>query len=195
MYLYLHRTDVLDLDDGVPNLGFELLTDEVDDPPDLLPQRLDELLVAGRRHARILAGHGLAADLERLAGFAVRRRLPGVESVARSWMTRGTAGKGPGAAVVFDTALDEPAGPEPDLMALCDRAGLKATTVAVPAVDPPTAPAVSALVRTTAVALLAARALGRYWWSRPIDLDTLVLDSAWDHLEALSGGDTRLTGR
>ncbi|WP_460401635.1 hypothetical protein [Actinophytocola sediminis] len=41
------------------------------------------------------------------------------------------------------------------------------------------------IIRTLSVALIAARAAGRYGWTTPVDLDQLVTDTAWDHLDSL----------
>lgn len=187
VYLTVRSTRTLTLDGFSPSFGYEVLTLEPGDEPAMLVERMDELLVASRRQAKFLAGHHLAPDLDRLAGFATTRRFPGVDGVRQLWSNR--AEKGRGMAKMVDTAHDfDPPGPVA-LTAACGRANLTATVLA----DPDSAPGRSdpavlvrqALTRTLAVGLIAARSTGRYDWSSPVDVDELVTAAAWDQLDAL----------
>ena len=85
---------------------------------------------------------------------------------------------------MLDTAHDLGQSPETDLTATCERVALKASSIAEP--DGRASPADTAqraLTRTLAIALIAARATGRYDWTSTIDLDELVLSVAWDQLD------------
>lgn len=74
-----------------------------------------------------------------------------------------------------------------DLAAVCERVGLTAATVADPDGSTCAAETVRlALTRTLAIALVAARASGKYDWTSPVDLDELVAAAAWDHLDQLA---------
>lgn len=150
----------------------------------MLVERVDDILVACRRQATILVGHDFDPDLARLATFAAERRLPGVDTVRQQWTNRGT--KGRGMAKMFDTAHDFSQPDLTDLAVACKNAALKAATVVEPD-DPTLASTVQQVItRTLAIALLAARAGGKYDWSTPVDLDELVSDAAWDHLAQLA---------
>jgi hypothetical protein len=175
VYLYTDSTRTLTLDGQVVNFGYEVLTTEPDEPATALVERLDEILVACRRHARILAGHNLADDLAALATLGTRRRLPGIDDVRRQWSTRQTRERA--MATVIDTAHDlgQPSAAE--------RAEFHGATAPTGTTSVTAAATLhQAIVRTLAVALLAARTAGRVDWTTPVDLDQLVTDAAWDQL-------------
>jgi len=184
IYLYTDSTRTLTLDGQSLNFGFEVLTSEPCDSLAALPERLDEILVASRRHAKILAGHDFADDLASLAAFGVDRRLPGVNGVRQQWTAR--QAKERGTATVIDTAHDIGQTDSTDLTAMCEHTALKAATVAAPEGAPLAVTVRQAITRTLAIALVAARAAGRYDWTSPVDLDELVTDAAWDHLDQLA---------
>ncbi|WP_410593637.1 hypothetical protein [Amycolatopsis sp. lyj-23] len=179
-------TRTLSLDGRHLNFGFEVLSRQEPDSPTELVHRLDNIFVACRRQAKTLAGHNLDPDLARLASFAShQRRLPGVDTVRQHWANRSV--KGRGTARMLDTAHDVGQAAESDLTAICDRVALKASSVTDP--DSRASPADTAqraLTRTLAIALIAARAAGRYDWTSTIDLDELVLSAAWDQLDHLA---------
>lgn len=189
VYLKTDSTRALSLEGHHLHFGFEVLTSDETDQPAAMAERLDDLLVACRRQAKILVGHDLAPDLARLSTFAAERRLPGVDTVSQQWTDRAT--KGRGMARMFDTAHDLGLPAAAELAAACEHAALKAATVADPDGITPDETARQAITRTLATALVAARATGKYDWTVPIDVDQLVADAAWDHLAQL-GGD--LTG-
>lgn len=184
VYLYIDSTRTLSLDGRILNFGFEALTRDAGDSPAALPERFDQILVASRRHAKILAGHELAGDLTALAEFGVDRRLPGVDSVRQRWTAR--QAKERGTARVIDTAHDIGNPGVTDLAAVCELTALKAASVEPPGGTPEVVTVRQAIIRTLAIALVAARATGRYDWSAPVDLDELVTDAAWDHLDQLA---------
>lgn len=188
VYLNTDSTRSLSLDGQRLNFGFELLTSDETDKPAALVERLDDLLVACRRKAKILVGHDLAPDLARLSTFAAERRLPGVDTVRQQWSDRAT--KGRGMARMFDTAHDLGLPAAAELLTACEHAALKAATVANPDGTPPGETARLAITRTLAIALVAARAAGKYSWTAPIDVDQLVADAAWDHLAQLGDDPT-----
>ncbi|MGQ0837082.1 hypothetical protein [Actinokineospora sp.] len=139
--------------------------------------------MASRRHAKVLAGHDIAADLTALMAFGVDRRLPGVDSIRQQWTARQARERG--TAKVIDTAHDIGELAVTDLAAVCEHAALKAATLASPEGPSLAVTVRQAIVRTLAIALVAARATGRYDWTSPVDLDELVADAAWDHLDQL----------
>lgn len=183
VYLNTESTRALSLEGQSLNFGFEVLTSDETDQPTALAERLDDLLVACRRKAKILVGHDLSPDLARLMTFATERRLPGVDTVRQQWADRAT--KGRGTAKMFDTAHDLGIPAAAELVTACEHAALKAATVADPDCTPRGETARQAITRTLAIALVAARATGKYNWTAPIDLDQLVADAAWDHLAQL----------
>lgn len=180
VYLNTDGTRALSLDGQRLNFGFEVLTSEETDQPAALVERLDDLLVACRRKAKIVVGHDLAPDLARLSTFAAERRLPGVEAVRQQWTNRVT--KGRGMARMFDTAHDLGRPAAAELGSACEHAALEATTIADPDCTSPAETARQAITRTLAIALVAARATGKYEWTAPVDVEQLVTDAAWDLL-------------
>jgi len=184
VYLNTDSTRCLSLDGQHLNFGFEVLISDESEQPAKLAERLDDILVACRRQAKILVGHGLASDLARLGSFAVTRRLPGVDAVGQQWTHR--AIKGRGLATMFDTAHDIGLPKLGDLAAACEYAALKAATVAEPSNTTPAETVQQAITRTLAITLIAARCNGKYHWATPLDLDQLVTNAAWDHLADLS---------
>ncbi|MGH4016237.1 MAG: hypothetical protein ACRDSL_20400 [Pseudonocardiaceae bacterium] len=178
VYLNTDSTRTLSLEGQHLNFGFEVLTSSESEQPAALAERLDDILVASRRQAKILVGHDLAPALARLGAFAVERRLPGVDAVRQQWTDRAT--KGRGLAKMFDTAHDLGLPGLSDLAAACEHAALKAATVAEPASSTTAETVRQAIIRTLAVALVAARSTGKYDWTTPLDLDQLVTDAAWD---------------
>jgi hypothetical protein len=183
VYLTTDSTRTLSLDGRQLNFGFEVLTRQDPEPPTVIVQRLDSILVACRRQAKVLAGHELDADLARLAAFATERRLPGVDTVRQQWTDR--ANKGRSMARMFDTAHDLGQPDVTDLAGACDHAALKVATIADPDGSTAATTVRQALTRTLAIALIAARAAGKYDWTTPVDLDELVTDATWDQLDQL----------
>lgn len=179
VYLNTDSTRSLSLDGRHLSFGFEVLTSDSEQPA-ALTERLDDVLVACRRQAKILVGHDLAPDLVRLGAFAVNRRLPGVDAVRQQWTDR--TAKGRGLAKMFDTAHDLGLPGLGDLTAACEHVALIAATVAEPANTTIVETIRQAITRTLAIALIAARSHGKYDWVTPLDLDQLVTDAAWDHL-------------
>ncbi|MGH8920409.1 MAG: hypothetical protein ACRD0H_19095 [Actinomycetes bacterium] len=172
VYLNTDSTRTLSLDDQHLNFGFEVLTSDESEQPAVLAERLDGILVACRRQAKILVGHDLAPDLAQLGAFAFERRLPGVDAVRQQWTDRAT--KGRGLATMFDTANDLGLPGLSDLAVACEHAALKAATVAEPARTTTAETARQAITRTLAIALVAARSTGKYDWTTPVDLDQLL---------------------
>lgn len=184
VYLYTDSTRTLALDGQVLNFGYEVLTSQPGESTTALVERLDEVLVACRRHAKVLAGHDLARDLATLTTCGLGRRLPGVDGVRQQWTAR--QAKERGMAAVIDTAHDIAQPDATDLALLCDQAELTAIRVTVPAGTADAATVRQAIVHTLAIALLAARATGKYDWTTPVDLDQLVTETAWDQLAQLT---------
>jgi hypothetical protein len=188
IYLKIDSTRTLSLNGQHLNFGFEVLTSDESEQPAVLAERLDRILVACRRRAKILVGHDLAPDLDRLGAFAAERRLAGIDAVRQQWTDR--AVKGRGMATMFDTAHDLGLPGVSDLAVACEHAHLEAVTVAEPASTTTVGTVRQAITRTLAIAMIAVRSTGKYGWTRSLDLDRLVTDAAWDHLAVL--GDSPL---
>jgi hypothetical protein len=186
VYLTTDSTRVLVLDGQHLNFGFELLTSDETDQPTALAERLDDLLVACRRRAKILVGHDLAPDLTLLSTFATERRLPGIDGLRQQWTDRAIRGRG--MARMFDTAHDLGPPAAVELREVCECAALQAAVIADPGGAISAGTSRQAIPRTLAIGLVAARATGKYDWTTPVDIDQLVSDAAWDHLARHSDG-------
>jgi len=175
VYLPLHRTRTLRVTGQTLTFGFH--TAGADDAAQVpgLAAVADLGLMQARRHARILAGHLLAAGLAALrqeGGAALR----GLAAVERDWAGRGTA---PGRAAMVDTGIDLPGGPT--LEHACQQAGIlihpadPGCTAGQQAVG-------SAVQRALLTALVCARHLGHYTWTGPLRIGQVMADATWDCL-------------
>lgn len=204
VYLTLPGIGTLTLDGHGINFGFEVVTSDPADPPTALAERVDERLVTCRRRARVVAGHNLGPALDHLDHIAGTRRLPGVDSMRRHWADRST--KGRGTATMVDTAYDVgsacrsaagagDARDAADLAAVCRHvdlttgpdSGVYRSDPSSDANADPAGIARGALSQTLAVALVAARHVGQYRWTSPVDIDDAVTRAAWDLLGELGG--------
>lgn len=111
-----------------------------------------------------------------------------MSAVLQHWTDRAT--KGRGMARMFDTAHDLGLHAAAELRVACEHAALEAAAIADPDATTLAETARQAITHTLAIALIAARATGKYNWTVPIDVDQLVTDAAWDHLAGL-GDDSR----
>lgn len=173
VYLRTHRTQVVDVRSDTLNVGFRSTVAEVPSDEIALVEIVDRALVRGRRHAVVLAGHGLDRELARLPTPA-GRRLPGVLGVSEMWAGREARQRG--TAVMVDTERDvrpgsaqvdvalQPAprhqgAQEPDVLAACG------------------------LARCTAIALVAAAHVGAYRWTDRFAVRQAVEAVAWDRMD------------
>ena len=184
VYLPLHRTRPVTVSPDAVAFGFRAVSAT---SPQELPQVTavaDLDLMQARRHAAILAGYHLAQDLAALQppGPPARR---GISAVAADWTIRAPAA---GLAALFDCELDLPG--EPSLGRACQLAGITLTETG-PAWPAERHPALLAVERALAVALVCARHHGRYEWPGVLDTQTLMTAAAWDCLpwpQAAEGG-------
>jgi hypothetical protein len=172
VYLRTHRTRVVEVRADTLNVGFRMtVADTPGDGPALLDV-VDRALVRGRRHAVVLAGHGLGRDLARLSQPADRRR-PGVIGVADAWTSRKLAQRG--MAVMVDTEDVE------DDVAHVDGALTPIRREAF--TGEPDVLAASSLVRCLTIALVAARHVGAFEWDGRFAVRLAAEIAAWDQME------------
>jgi hypothetical protein len=164
------------------SIGYRVtLLDEPGELPELLAV-VDRTLTRARRHAAILAGHNLGADLARLLDRSAAP-LRGASGVIEAWGDRTV--KGRGMARMVDTA-DE---------ARATGAALD-MTLAAQAVALPTSPVDTAglaravLARALAIGLTAAVHAGRYHWEGTFRVVELVDRETWDLLPAGTPSDS-----
>jgi hypothetical protein len=181
VYLPLHRTRTLTVTGQMLTFGFHAAgTDDTGQVPGLAAIA-DLGLMQARRHARILAGYLLAADLAALrrAGGAALRGLAAVE---HDWAGRSAA---PGRAAMFDCGLDLPGGPP--LEQACQQAGIVIHGAGPCPIDGQQAAAL-AVQRALLIALVCARHLGHYAWTGTLPIGQVMADTTWDCLPWTSPG-------
>jgi len=184
-YLPLHRTRVLDVSEGTISFGFRAAAADDSDCLAGLVAVADLDLMQARRHALILAGHDLAAELRILREAApglVTRGLAGVEA---GWAERSAPRRG--AAVLSDTSAD--LGADHDMTALCRDAGIDGPQARLAGPDARRQPgsgelagalAAAAAERALLIALACARGTGRYLWSGHLSTSRIMAAAAWD---------------
>ena len=119
VYLPLHRTRALTVTEQTLTFGFRAAsTDDAAEMPGLAAIA-DLDLMQARRHAAILAGHLLAADLAVLRQADDAAAWRGLAAVEHEWADRGQA---TGRAAMFDCQLDLPG--SPSLEQACQQAGI-----------------------------------------------------------------------
>jgi hypothetical protein len=182
VYLPLPQTRALTVTDSTVRFGFHAIAAEEPAEAAAVTATVDALLVQARRQAAILAGHGLAEQLEALtaAGVSAGQPTRGITAVRAAWHSqpweRGLArlhdiGPQPGPATLADICAgqdlhDPPADAPP--------AGADGTWAA------------SQILRhlvghALAIALIAASNADRYRWGT-LHLDAVVEAAAWDQL-------------
>ena len=176
VYLPLHRTRPVSVTGQTLMFGFRAADAAgPGEVPDVAAAASLDLLQA-RRHAAVLAGYHLAADLAALQRSAGAAKHRGLAAVAGDWSDRSPMG---GRAAMFDRELDLP-GRLP-LGRTCREAGI------IPA-GPQSSrredrhPVRLAVERALAIALLCARHQGRYEWDGTVDTEAVMNASAWDCL-------------
>jgi hypothetical protein len=133
-------------------------------------------LMQARRHASILTGYHLGADLAALQRADGVTACRGLAAVAGDWGDRSHA---PGRADLFDCDLDL-AGDLP-LGQACQQAGISPMRTGT-APHEGRHPVTLAVERALALALLCAKHQGRYEWTGTLDTEAVMAASAWDCL-------------
>jgi hypothetical protein len=175
VYCRTHRTRVVEVRADTLNVGFRVTVAEAPGDEIGLLDIVDRALVRGRRHAVVLAGHGLGRDLAWLRTPDDRRR-PGVSGVADAWAGRRVAQRG--IAVMVDTEDDVEDGD-----ARVDVALTPARWEACG--GQPDVLAASSLVRCIAIALVAARHIGVYEWDGRFAVRQAAEMAAWDQMDGV----------
>ncbi len=159
------------------SIGFRsTVIEHPDEVPDLLAL-VDRALVRARRHAPILAGHALDADLASMTALSATRR-PGMVGVHLAWSTRSTQERG--LALMVDTSQDANS---VDLDTTLDRLRVNMPDSPGRCADV----ARTALMRCLAVGLTAAVHTSRYRWEGTFPVRHAVDQAGWD----VFGNDTR----
>jgi hypothetical protein len=172
VYLRMQRNQILDVRSDTLNLGFRAtVAEDAADEADLL-ELIDRALVRGRRHAFVLAGHGLGRDLARLPAPG-DRRLPGVIAVAEAWAGRRERQRG--MATMIDTQEDVDAAAAPVDVAL--------RPVPRQGIGEPGMIAACSLTRCIAIGLKAAANIGAYRWDGCFPVRRAAEAAAWDRME------------
>jgi hypothetical protein len=184
-YLPLDRTRVVDVAEGTVSFGFRAAAAEDGDGLAELVALADLDMMQARRHAAILAGHALSAELRCLREAApglVTRGLAGLEA---GWADRSARRRGE--AVLSDTAADLGGGH--DITALCRDAGIDGSPACSAGPDAARRPgsgdlaeslAAAAAERALVIALACARGTGRYLWSGHLSTSRSMATAAWD---------------
>ncbi|MFF0577604.1 hypothetical protein [Streptosporangium saharense] len=189
VYLRLHRTHPVALDPATIQFGFRCVVPEHTDETGQLITTADLDLLQARRHAAVLTGHSLLADLHRLAkASALLRR--GISAVEADWTQRRTTQRN--LAQMIDTADTKLAGD--DLLHRCLWARIEPHTaphcLALPIAfvskhqqgDPDAQEwlALATVEKALIVALTASRLADRCRWVGRTDISQLLAATAWD---------------
>lgn len=183
-YLLLHRTRTVTITGPELAFGFRVVSTADWAALPELARAADLDLARAGRHAAVLAGLGLAGDLDRLQSLAGGQALRGAAAVLRDWAGRDTPARGK--ALMVDCGLDLPAGP---LDQACQQARISLgagwdQTQTGDAADVMMA-AAGSTGRALMIALLAGRHLGRISWPRDLDITEIITASAWDQFPHL----------
>lgn len=162
-----------DVREDTLSIGFRatVLQDELEVPN--LIALLDRALTRTRRHAAILAGHGIGDELARIVALSPRT-LRGAVGVRDAWAGRSTRERG--IALMVDTSAEAStvaAELDPDVGSL--HVTCRCTSCA------PSLARV-ALARCLAIGLTAAAHTGRYRWERRFDTSDAIDRAGWDVL-------------
>lgn len=173
IYMRVTPARRLTVDPATVPFGFRAAVAGAPDETAALLDLFDGALVRARRHAYLLAGSGLGADLARLDTLA-RGGHPGIATVFAAWDARAT--KDRGLARLHDIA-DLPGSGDPDLdVDPFHRPG--------PTDMPPAPTATDALTRCLAIGLAAGRQAGLLTWEGTFTARSAVDAAAWDILSA-----------
>jgi hypothetical protein len=180
VYLRVRRRgSTQQISDDTLSIGFRTaVIEDGTEVPDLLTMA-DRALTRARRHAAIMAGHWLSADLDRLNTRAAVP-LRGVDGVLSAWSDR--TGKQRGVAVMIDTGseanktgadLGMPLQPAPEQVPDCPDCAAQVAR--------------RALTRCLAVGLTAALHTSRYAWEGTFRVPEAIERAGWDVLSGPGG--------
>jgi hypothetical protein len=186
VYLPLHKTMMLAVTEQTLAFGFRAASigDAAEAPS--LAAMADLDLLQARRHAAVLAGHLLLADLTALRRGAGSAPMRGLAAVEKAWADRQTPRRG--MAMMIDAAADLPAAP--GLGEACHQARI---AFAAGRCWPARAAdseliAAQAVERALVIALICARHLGRYEWDSALSSGAIMTAQAWDCFPELAPG-------
>ena len=177
VYLPLHRTQMLAITEETLTFGFRAASATCAAETPLLAAVADVDLLQARRHAAVLAGHRLPADLhvlrKHMAGMAMR----GLAAVAQDWADRHTHRRS--TATMIDSAEDLPA---PGGLAEASRYAHIASGAGCSQQQPTDTELIAArtVERALVIALACARHLRRYHWPTTIDTRPMMVANTWD---------------
>ncbi len=182
VYLPLHRTRAVTVTEETVAFGFRTASIDDDDEVHALAAVADLDLMQARRHAAILTGHALLADISvlRTAGTAALR---GLAAVGSAWADR--AGSARGMAVMIDTAEDLPGAG--GVAGACGQASIRVCGGGACRCwqgEQGGGEPVAGLVvgRALAIALMCARHMDRYQWDGTLNIRRILAAHAWDCL-------------
>jgi hypothetical protein len=178
VYLPLNRTQTLPVTARTLAFGFHAVS--ISDPAEAptLARAVDLYLLQACHHAAILAGHLLPDDLAALTELALGTPLRGVTATGQAWAHRAAADRG--RAAMLDCGHDLPG--IKSLARLCTLAHVScpACTEALEPTGDEEEAAARVTGRAMALALAAARYLGRYRWEGILSVDEVLAIGAWD---------------
>jgi len=178
--VHLRIRSAATLDAGQRPLSIKFHTTAVEADGETQDQiaHVDTVLAGARRHANVLAAHGLADDLAQVMKLT-GHQLPGVQDAHEAWVGRDVSGHG--LPWMVDTRHDVPDDERLELDVSLDpltiipdnRPGhVQAAVVAV-----------RSLSRCVAIGLAAAVHTGQFRWDGTFLAQAAVADAAWDVFE------------
>lgn len=204
-YLRLHRTQPVDLSEGV-GFGFRAVVAATSGEVPELVRLIDLDALRARRLAKVVAGYCLAGDLQRIGSLAAGDAGRGVRGLADAWAAPGESR--PGLTQVFDLGGRDG---YLDLAAVAADAGILAGSVARAFEPQPVIGvmasgaagqaasenlgasgaeedrercaqwlAACATERALVCAVTAGRMLGRHTWDQALDIGAAMAANAWD---------------
>jgi hypothetical protein len=176
VYLPLHRTTTVTVTRQALTFGFRAASTSGTAGMPGVAEMADLDLLQARRHAAILAGYLLAGDVAALQHAHDTGACRGLAAVRGDWAGRRPAA---GRAALFDCGLDLPG--SPPLEQACQQARI-ITMGPEGSVGEGWHPAILAVERALAIALLAARHQGHYEWSGTVNTEDIMTAAAWDCL-------------
>jgi|SRR5450755_482528 hypothetical protein len=177
VYLPLHRTKALTVTGQIMTFGFRAASIIREADAGALAVLADLDLIQARRHAAILTGCMLGAEVADLQ-MAAEVTLRGLAAVQAEWSGRHAAARGK--ASMFDCPADLPG--RPSLDDACQQAHLAGRSGHQAAILDEAVTAAAAVERALVMALICARHLGRYNWDGTLDIQEIMTASTWDCL-------------
>lgn len=177
VYLPLHRTHTLAITEETLTFGFRAASATCAAETPLLAAVADVDLLQARRHAAVLAGHSLPADLHLLRKHTAGTATRGLAAVEEIWAERHTHRRG--TATMIDSAEDlSTPGDLVDASRYADIAPVAGCSQQQP--TDMELIAAQTVERALVIALACARHLRRYQWPAKVDTRPMMLANAWD---------------